>query len=394
VINSFQPDAAADEKFDSATPSTSSAAQALELIREQPVGQHIITDQNIAAEQIQQSALWDWQTVTANTVNNVNTLALLLDLDSQKITERVEENNFKLRVPLTFVSRMRKGDLDDPLLLQVLPLKQEQYDVAGNSTDPLEEKLYNVRPGLVHKYHGRVLLTAAISCPINCRYCFRRHFDYQSNRLTPNNWDAALDYIRKDDTINEVILSGGEPLLLPDRLIDRLLDGIESIEHVQHVRIHTRYPVVVPQRLTQKLCSRLVKSRCNIAMVLHCNHPNEINEHVEQHLQCLVNSSVTLLNQSVLLKNINDDINTLRSLSETLYNAGVLPYYLHATDPVVGTAHYQVTDVRAQQLNLELTHHLPGYLVPTLVREISGKRAKTRLPLASPVVSAMPDGDK
>jgi len=359
VINSIQPDTAkpdtaADEKFEAATPSTSNVVQALELITEQPVIQHIVAEQNIAAEQMQQSALWDW---------------------------------------ITFVSRMRKGDLDDPLLLQVLPLKQEQHDVPGNSTDPLGEKHYNVCPGLVHKYHGRVLLTAAISCPINCRYCFRRHFDYQSNRLTPNNWDAALNYIRQDDTIDEVILSGGEPLLLPDRLISRLLDGIESIEHVQHIRIHSRYPIVVPQRLTHPLCSRLINSRCNIAMVLHCNHPNEINQHVKQHLQCLVNSRVTMLNQSVLLKNINDDIETLSSLSETLYNAGVLPYYLHATDRVVGTAHYQVTDVQAQQLSLELTHRLPGYLVPTLVREVSGERAKTRLPLGAGK-SALPDGNE
>jgi len=397
VNKSIQPvqlNVAADVELESVTPSTLNVLPEIQQITEQPVFERTATDTVLATEQMQQSVSWDWQTVTANTVDDVDTLALLIGVDKQTLANLVEQNNFKLRVPLPFVSRMRTGDLSDPLLLQVLPLKQQQQVIAGNSTDPLDEKRYNVCPGLVHKYRGRVLLTAAISCPINCRYCFRRHFDYDNNRLTPSNWTQALDYIRNDDTIKEVILSGGEPLLLNDRLISRLLDEIESIEHVQHIRIHSRFPVVVPQRLTKALCSRFIMSRCNVAMVLHCNHPNEIDKHVRQHLQCLANSLVTLLNQSVLLKNINDDVDTLSSLSEALYHAGVLPYYLHASDPVVGTTHYQVTDARAQQLSLELTHRLPGYLVPTLVREVSGKRAKTRLPLAAPNNSAMPNSNE
>lgn len=369
---------------------TSNITPAIETITELPVVQQKAGDQVLTVEQMQQSALWNWQKVTANTVSEIDTLALLLGLDRQILNSLVEDNSFKLRVPLPFVSRMRTGDLRDPLLLQVLPLKQEQHDVPGNSTDPLDEKRYNVRPGLVHKYHGRVLLTAAISCPINCRYCFRRHFAYEDNRLTPGNWSEAINYIRDDKTIKEVILSGGEPLLLNDRMFGRLLDEIESIEHVQHIRIHSRYPIVVPQRLTEALCARLISARCNIALVLHCNHPNEIDEHVEQHLQCLRNSPVLLLNQSVLLKNINDNVDTLIALSEKLYNAGVLPYYLHATDPVVGTAHYQVTDAQAKQLNFELTHNLPGYLVPMLVREVSGERAKTRLALPNHNIGVMP----
>lgn len=343
-----------------------------------------ITTQALLAQQLEDALSWDWQAVTANTVNDIDTLASLLGIDNTTMHSVVEPNAFKLCVPLPFVSRMRTGDLNDPLLLQVLPLKQEQLEFPGSSTDPLNETHYNVCPGLVHKYHGRVLLTAAVSCPINCRYCFRRHFAYEENRLTPNNWGQALDYIRGDTTIKEVILSGGEPLLLNDRLLCRLLDEIETIDHINHIRIHSRYPIVVPQRLTKALCSRLSKSRCKLALVLHCNHPNEIDKHVKKHLRALVKSPVTLLNQSVLLKDINDNIDTLSALSEKLYDAGVLPYYLHATDPVVGTAHFQVSDDRAQQLALELTQRLPGYLVPTLVREVSNKLAKTRLPLASP----------
>lgn len=331
---------------------------------------------------LQQSCYWSWQKVTANTVEDVDSLASLLHLDSQALANRVADNDFKLRVPLTFINRMRPGDLFDPLLLQILPQKQEHDDAPGFVRDPLNEQAYNVRPGLVHKYHGRVLLTAAISCPINCRYCFRRHFPYNENRLTPNTWGPAIEYIQQDTSIKEVILSGGEPLLLNDRMIDQLLTEIESIPHVKLIRIHSRFPVVTPQRLTNELCSRLISSRCRVALVLHCNHSNEIDTNLKRHLKVLSESSVTLLNQSVLLYGINDKVSVLSELSENLYDAGVLPYYLHATDPVSGTTHFQVSDAKASQLASALTHELPGYLVPTLVREISDKPAKTRLALS------------
>lgn len=330
-------------------------------------------------DELRHAAQWSWQKVTANTVEDATSLASLLNIDATKLTNKATTNEFKLRVPLTFVSRMRPGDLTDPLLLQVLPLKQERLDAVGFVKDPLNEQAYNVCPGLVHKYQGRVLLTAAISCPINCRYCFRRHFPYDQNRLTPNTWAPAIDYIRRDTSIKEVILSGGEPLLLNDRAFDQLLTAIESISHIKLIRIHSRFPVVVPQRLTEALCARLIGSRCKVALVLHANHPNEIDAHVKQHLKTLSNSAVTLLNQSVLLDGINNNVDVLSELSEKLYDAGVLPYYLHATDPVAGTAHFHVKDDQAQQLALELTRVLPGYLVPTLVREVSGELAKTRL---------------
>ncbi len=351
---------------------------------DKPVAEDVIKPRRITDEtlSLQASLHCDWQTATSNTVDDLETLAALLQLDALELRKQVETNEFQLRVPLPFVSRMRKADLRDPLLLQVLPLKLELLDVPGNHHDALDEKTYNVRPGLVHKYKARVLLTAAVSCPVNCRYCFRRHFPYDENRLTPSRWQPALDYIRHDSSIKEVILSGGEPLMLNDRTLTRLLDEIESIEHIKHIRIHSRYPIVVPQRLTPELCKRLIQARCNIALVLHCNHPNEIDKHVKHHLTALVNSRVTLLNQSVLLKGINNDVDTLSTLSESLYDAGVIPYYLHATDPVVGTAHFQVDDALAQDLALELSYRLPGYLVPTLVREVHGKQAKTRLPLA------------
>lgn len=338
------------------------------------------------AEQLAAASHWSWQKVTSNTVSDINTLASLLKLDVVELSRLSggsdsEKNDFKLQVPLTFIARMQKSNLNDPLLLQILPQAKEQHKVEGLSLDPLQEKNYNVRPGLVHKYTGRVLLTAAISCPINCRYCFRRHFPYDENRITPSNWQPALDYIREDVTIKEVILSGGEPLLLNDKVFSQLLTEIESIEHIKHIRIHSRFPIVTPQRLTETLCNRLIESRCNVALVLHANHPNEIDEHVKRHLKPLANSCVTVLNQSVLLEGINNNVAVLSQLSESLYDAGVLPYYLHATDPVIGTAHFQVSDKQAQEIALQLTHTLPGYLVPTLVREVSGELAKTRLAL-------------
>lgn len=335
----------------------------------------------VDAKKMRDACEWDWQKVTSNTVNDVSTLASLLQLREADLKHIDDENQFKLRVPLPFVSRMRVGDFNDPLLRQVLPLKQEQHNPTGFSVDPLDEQQYNVRPGLVHKYAGRVLLTATVSCPINCRYCFRRHFPYDQNRLTPGNWESALEYIRNDKQITEVILSGGEPLLLNDRTLCALLSEIEDIEHIKYIRIHSRYPIVIPQRLTPALCNRLIQSRCKVALVLHCNHPNEIDTHVEKHLRALVNSRVSLFNQSVLLKDINDNLDTLSELCEIMYSVGIVPYYLHATDRVQGTTHFQVDDKKAQQLASELANRLPGYLVPTLVREVSGKRAKTRLPL-------------
>ncbi len=342
-----------------------------------------MTTLELNANLLQESLLWDWQQASKQTVTNIDTLASLLELDTHALNQTVANSDFELRVPLPFVKRMRKGDINDPLLKQILPTKQELAIEPGFIKDPLQEQQYNPCPGLIHKYTGRVLLTAAVSCPINCRYCFRRHFPYADNRLNPKNWQAALDYIANDHSIKEVILSGGEPLLLNDRMLSALLDNIESIEHVKLIRIHTRFPVVVPQRLTANLCTRLSVSRCKVTMVMHINHSNEIDNHFKRCLLPLITSPVTLLNQSVLLNAINDDLETLTELSYKLFDAGLLPYYLHATDPVSGTAHFSVSDAKAQQLASELAASLPGYLLPTLVREVSGKQAKTRLPITS-----------
>ena len=275
--------------------------------------------------------------------------------------------------------RMRAADPDDPLLLQVLNRREERDEVDGYTADPLGERAASPCPGLIHKYAGRVLLTATSVCPVHCRYCFRRHFPYDEHRLSPATRASALAHIQADPTIREVILSGGEPLMLKDGPLGRLLDELEAIPHVELLRVHSRFPVVVPQRVTPALVARLAASRCRVTLVLHANHAAEIDGTVDRALAPLVASPVTLLNQSVLLAGINDSADALEALSRRLYRAGVLPYYLHVLDPVDGTAHFAIDDARARALVDTLIERLPGYLVPTLVRELAGRTAKTRI---------------
>ena len=320
-----------------------------------------------------------WSRAVAEAVEDLDTLAALLELDVETLRERCGPDPFPLRVPRAFVARMRRGDPDDPLLLQVLVRREEGRAVDGYVADPLAEHDASPCPGLIRKYAGRVLLTATTVCPVHCRYCFRRHFPYDTHRLTPAARESALAHIAADESIREVILSGGEPLMLKDAPLARLLDALEAVPHVELLRIHTRFPVVVPARVTDALVRRLAASRCRVTLVLHANHAAEIDAEVSAALAPLVSSPVTLLNQSVLLAGVNDSLETLEALSRRLYAAGVLPYYLHVLDPVDGTAHFAVDDARARALVAELTDRLPGYLVPTLVREIAGKRAKTRL---------------
>lgn len=320
-----------------------------------------------------------WPSIIADAVDDLDVLADLLALDRASLRARCAPDPFPLRVPRPFLRRMTKGNLDDPLLLQVLNRREEGEVVAGYVTDPLDETAASPCPGVIHKYAGRVLLTATTVCPIHCRYCFRRHFPYEAHRLSAGNRAEALEYIAADPSIREVILSGGEPLMLKDAPLSRLLDALEAIEHVDMLRIHSRFPVVVPERISPALVERLAASRCRVTLVLHANHAAEIDDSVVRALAPLVSSPVTLLNQSVLLAGINDSADALESLSRRLHVAGVLPYYLHVLDPVTGTAHFSVDDARARDLVDALIDRLPGYLVPTPVRERAGQAAKTRL---------------
>ncbi len=286
------------------------------------------------------------------------------------------EFGFKTRVPRDFVACMEHGNINDPLLRQVLAVHDEEILTPGFMDDPLDEAASNPVPGLIHKYHGRVLLTVTGVCAIHCRYCFRRHFPYHENNPGRAGWQAALDYIAADQSIHEVILSGGDPLLASDTTLNNLLDGLSAILHVKTLRIHTRLPVVLPQRIDNSLCNLLRATRFKTVVVLHANHPRELTTHVAAACVQLDKAGCTLLNQSVLLEGVNQDADTLIALSERLWDLGVLPYYLHLLDKVQGAAHFEVSRETAKGLLTTVRAHLPGYLVPRLVSECAGEKYK------------------
>ncbi|NVK42247.1 MAG: EF-P beta-lysylation protein EpmB [Oceanospirillaceae bacterium] len=324
----------------------------------------------------------DWQSLLSHTLDDPAELLHRLALPETLLAAaREAAGDFPLRIPLPYLTRIRKGDPDDPLLRQVLPLGAERIAVPGYVTDPLAEADANHRDGLIHKYRRRVLLILTGACAINCRYCFRRHFPYDDNRLGPDQWRGVLDYLHAHPEVNEVIFSGGDPLATSDKRLARFIADLEQIPHLTRLRIHSRLPVVIPQRVTDSLIDTLTGSRLKPVLVLHVNHGNEIDGEVEHALGRLRRAGVTLLNQSVLLRGVNDNVAALRDLSERLFDAGVLPYYLFVLDAVAGAAHFDVPDDEARGLVLELQRELPGFLVPRLAREIPGRPAKTLLGL-------------
>lgn len=319
-----------------------------------------------------------WQHALSNCITEPAELLELLQLDKGLLlaAERASQQ-FALRVPRGFVQRMKKGDVNDPLLLQVLPLIDENTIVPDLTTDAVGDLPARKLPGLLHKYHGRVLLTLSGACAINCRYCFRRAFPYQDNIVSSKQWQEILEYVRSDDTIEEVIFSGGDPLVASDKRLAAMIEDLASIAHMQRVRFHSRLPIVLPERVTDELIACLTATRLLPVMVVHCNHPNEVDSSVEYALQCLRYKNVPLYNQSVLLKTINDDANVLAELQKKLFQCGVQPYYLHLLDRVQGVLHFEVDEATALNVFQQLQAKLPGYLVPKLVREIPGEPSKT-----------------
>ncbi|OEF22740.1 EF-P beta-lysylation protein EpmB [Vibrio rumoiensis] len=322
-----------------------------------------------------------WLTELSNAISNPLELLSQLEIDPSPWLEGLQARQlFAQRVPQSFVDRMEKGNPYDPLLRQVLPLSEEFEIHEGYSTDPLDEQ-DNVLPGLLHKYRSRVLMIVKGGCAINCRYCFRRHFPYQDNKGNKATWQQSLDYIADHPELDEVILSGGDPLMAKDSELQWLVDGISNIEHIKTIRIHSRLPVVIPSRITDKLCAILEQTRLNIVMVTHINHANEINDELTIALTKLKRVGVHLLNQSVLLKGVNDSVDTQVNLSRTLFQAGVLPYYLHVLDKVQGAAHFYVSDQQARAIMQGVLKQVAGYLVPKLAREVGGEASKTPLDL-------------
>ena len=322
-----------------------------------------------------------WQNEMAEAITSPEELATALGLEPSVIAPaRDASGAFPLRIPRGYVARMKMGDPHDPLLRQVLPVAEELEEVPNFVADPVGEHAALRVPGLLQKYQGRALIVTTSACAVHCRYCFRREFPYSDVAGDDPRWSEALAEIARDSSIEEVILSGGDPLSLSDARLSSLTSALGALRHVRRIRVHTRQPIVLPSRVDEGLVSWLRGLQLPTVFVLHSNHPNEIDEAVRAACATLRASGVTLLNQSVLLKGVNDDADVLADLSRRLFEAGVLPYYLHALDRVRGAAHFEVSEERAQLIAGELASRLPGYLVPRLVREIHGAPAKVTLP--------------
>lgn len=320
----------------------------------------------------------NWQHSLANAVNNAEQLLALLGLSGQlSAIDKDKIRQFPVRVPLSYIKKMRYGDVSDPLLRQVFPLIDEGYQVEGFHSDPVGDHLAVKSPGILQKYQGRALLLMTGACAIHCRYCFRRHFPYSESNPLAGQWQQSLDVLKADKSITEVILSGGDPLSLNDEKLANAIDDLNRITHLKRLRIHTRLPVVLPERITGSLLACLQNTHLKVVMVIHANHANEIDEEAAQVLNDLRQAGVQLLNQTVLLKGINDSVDALATLSERLNEVDVQPYYLHLLDKVAGAHHFDVEEKTAVNLIESLRKQLPGYLVPRLVREQQGEASKT-----------------
>jgi len=319
----------------------------------------------------------DWKNALANAVREPGELLALLGLSGELLpAARVAAKTFPLRVPRSYLARMEKGNPNDPLLRQVLPLSAELEAVPGFSADPVGDRLASASPGVLHKYHGRILLTTTGACAIHCRYCFRRHFPYSEENPGRNDWQAVLEYLQANPEVDELILSGGDPLMLDTPQLQRLTERLRKLPQLKRLRLHSRLPVVLPERVDTSLIEWIHSLPWQVIIVIHANHANELEGEVSDALKRLGEAGITLLNQSVLLRDVNDNVEGLARLSERLFTYGVMPYYLHLLDRVAGAAHFEVTEKEAIKLHNTLRRRLPGYLVPRLVREIEGQPHK------------------
>lgn len=319
-----------------------------------------------------------WQIEIAEAISDPIQLLSALGLDAPSLGSDLQAvlRRFPLRVPQAYLDRIRAGDPDDPLLRQVLPGPEESHQTPGFCADPVGDKGAMVAPGLIAKYTGRALLITTAACAIHCRYCFRRHFPYSEAHVSGERWARTLEHLQTHPQITEVILSGGDPLCLNDRRLSEMSRDLGTIPHLRYLRIHSRLPIVVPSRIDEHLMSWMMDNRLRTVVVVHANHPNEIDETVDQALGRLRAIGVPLFNQSVLLRGVNDRVQTLADLSERLFAAGVTPYYLHLLDRVEGASHFEVPEAEAVALYDHLRRRLPGYLVPRLVRDQAGAAFK------------------
>lgn len=322
----------------------------------------------------------NWKKQLASATTSASLLLKKLQLESQ-LSLIDEQPDFRCLATDSYISKMQIGNINDPLLRQVLPLSEENHpQIQGNGVyDPVGDTTAMVSPGLLHKYHGRALLISTGACAIHCRYCFRRHYPYQRSSCNSHDLGEALDHLRQHPEIDEIILSGGDPLVMDNEKLADLIQQLETVTQLSTLRIHTRLPVVLPDRIDDSLLELLKSSRLLVVMVIHSNHANELQDHEQSKLHSLHAAGISLLNQSVLLKGVNDDAETLITLSKRLLQCNTLPYYLHLLDPVDGAMHFDVNRQNALSIISRMQQQLPGYLVPKLVQEIAGKQAKTAI---------------
>lgn len=323
-----------------------------------------------------QPPIADWRQAVREAVRDPGELCRLLDLPAPSEAAARRVSGFPLFVPRGFLSRMRPGDPHDPLLRQVLPLEDELAVSPGFAADPVDDAGATLSPGLLQKYAGRVLMVTTGACAVHCRYCFRRHFPYSTAPRSPAAWQPAIDQIAADPSIHEVLLSGGDPLTLVDRHLARLAEMLAEIPHLRRLRVHTRLPIVIPERVCPELISWLRGTRLTPIMVVHANHPREIDNSVAAALSRLVEAGIPVLNQAVLLRGVNDDVESLAALCERLVDLRVMTYYLHQLDRVAGAAHFEVPEAKGRDLVEQLRQRLPGYAVPRYVRETPGELFK------------------
>ncbi|WP_119393368.1 EF-P beta-lysylation protein EpmB [Salinibius halmophilus] len=330
-----------------------------------------LTDVNVHATN-------DWQSEIRQMIRTPEALLAAVGLGEEWLpAAQAASKLFPVRVTPSFVAKMRQGDPNDPLLRQVMPLAEELSSPADFIDDPLNEEAYNVERGILHKYHNRILTVTTSACAIHCRYCFRRHFPYQDNSQSRAQWQQSLAYLADHPEIDEVVLSGGDPLMLTNSALASLLTEIDQYPNVKRIRFHSRMPIVTPSRIDDELLQILASKVQSIIFVVHSNHANEICKYVGHAAKLLITNGVRLYNQAVLMRGVNDSARSLRRLSEELFAIGIQPYYLHLMDRVKGAAHFEVPESEAIQIHQDLRASTSGYLVPQLAREIAGEPSKT-----------------
>lgn len=317
----------------------------------------------------------DWRAVLRQNFINWEKLAFFLELDSNH-TQILKKSKFPLNLPLRLASKIEKGNLEDPILKQFLPTIEENQKHFNFIADPVGDLISQKSTKLLHKYQSRVLILASSACAMHCRFCFRQNFPYETVR---KNFEEELKAIQNNTTISEVILSGGDPLSLDNDILGELLQRLSEIPHITRIRFHTRFPIGIPERIDESFLKIFLKNRCQIYFVIHCNHAKELDDEIASRLKMIQKTGASLLCQSVLLRGVNDHIDTLTELYEKLVNIGVIPYYLHQLDKVQGAHHFEVPEEIGKALITELCKRLPGYAVPTFVREKASEPSKLRL---------------